>query len=354
MKGKNKKLIAVFVVPVVLIAAVGGYFVMNEWEEKLPEVYVQEGFAEMTVEYQPTSGPQNSISYMRSSTATTHINNNSSLELNLTFAVVLTTDRRQEILIGLDVEGDFEEDLLPKTLELRARGHEGINVSSNLYMYRSIPGEVTGCSIQGGYGEGGWGTDTVTVGFDIDSHRFGVRSTEMYWIIPTSNIGNPYTLEIQAVVGGFAEEVVATVHVHIDLFSKITSFEASIDKEHYFTSDYSTEPIDVNGWTSLYYVQPEFTYSFENVPGGEDVLYDVEIYYWSNELNQWRRIRTHENRTVGLEYETTTTIHVHREVEGEQHEVRFLITQQDGNWYYDTQEDDEFEMTFIVTNDGCD
>ncbi len=344
IKGENTKIIAAFVVPVLIIAGVVGYQLVQEEES----IDVDEGFAEMTVEYQPTSGP--SRSYMRSSTATTHINDNSSLELNLTFAVVLPTDRRHEILIGLDVEGDFEEDLLPKTLEFRARGHEGINVSSNLYLFRSIPGEVIGCSIRGGYGEGGWGTDTATVGFDIDSPHFGVRSTEMYWIIPTSNVYNPYTLEIQAVVGGLSEEVVATVHVHIDLFSKIESLEASTDSEHYYTSDYTSDDDVAEG---IYYVQSELNYLFENLPGGEDVLYDVEIYISSFDTGlQYQQIHNESGLKAGENHTSILTFNVGEGRTDMQVIVRFVIISQESNWVYDSYEDSEFDMTFTVTHDG--
>ncbi|MFO7791391.1 MAG: hypothetical protein R6W73_00220, partial [Candidatus Saliniplasma sp.] len=32
--------------------------------------------------------------------------------------------------------------------------------------------------------------------------------------------------------------------------------------------------------------------------------------------------------------------------------VRFVIEQQEGPWDYDTLEDDEFDLSFTVTNDG--
>ncbi len=353
MNLKNKKLITVFVVPVVIIAAVAGYFVMNEWEESLPEVHVQEGFAEMTVEYQPPTESRSISSHniRPNVTSTTYIDTDSILELSIYSGYVYAQPEgidpaMNRVRLFVRASGSFEEYLSPKTLEFRVRGLEGDNVSFNSHPF--ISRIETG--LEGSYNPYGTGTNMITSSSNILSNNFS-KSIELIWQIPNVNLGNPYTLEIQAVVGGFAEEVVATIHVHIDLFSKITSFEASIDKEHYFTSDYPSEE-------DVYYVYPEINYKFENMPGGEEVLYDVDIYAISSpDYVSFRefRIFSDTDKKANEYHEAITYIEFydrHAEFEEMEFELRFVITQQDGNWSYDTQEDENFHMMFTITHDG--
>ncbi len=348
MKDENTKIIAAFLVPVLLIAGVVGYQLHQD--EELQPIDVDEGFAEMTVEYQKHGGWE----YQLTSTATTYVNDNSSLEFDVKVVTVIKRSPGHSIYIKYDSDGFFEDDLSPETLEFRARGLDGVNVSLNDYFFFPERGTYEGCNLwTGGYNGYGRGMDTGVVGLNIEQNNFSVRGAELDWHIPPSNFGNPYTLEIQAVVGGLSEEVVATVHVHIDLFSKIESFEASIDKEHYLTSDYPEGEED-----AYWFIYPEITYKFDNLPGGEDVLYDVEIYaIGSQDYIHWREVGifSDTDKHANEYHEATAQLQFwdrHAEFEVLEFELRFVIISQESNWVYDSYEDSEFDMTFTVTHDG--
>ena len=345
MNLKDKRLIAVFVVPVVIIAAVAGYY-LYPVEEPL---MIDEGFDEMTVEYQQSWG----WIYQLNSTATTNVNDNSRLEFDVVVDSVVSPSSGDvhDIRIELDATGYFEDDLSPKTLEFRASGFDGVNVSLNDFIFLPKRGTFEGCNLwDGGYNSYGRGTGTAVVGFNVEQNNFSARRAELEWRIPPSNFGNPYTLEIQAIVGGLSEEVVATIHVHIDLFSMIESLEASTDSGHYYTSDYTSEADEAEG---IFYVQPELNYQFENMPGGEEMLYDVEVYISSFDTDlRYRQIHNESNLKAGEDHTTVLTIHVDEGRSDMQVSVRFVIISQESNWSYDTLEDDEFELIFTVTNDG--
>ncbi len=321
-------------------------------DEDTISVDVEEGFDEMTAEYQPSPTGWN---YQLASTATTYVNENSSLELEVRVENVVVWSAQsieyQNMLITVHANGYFEDELSPETLEFRARGLDGVNVSHNDFIFLPKRGTYEGCSLwDGGYNHYGRGTDTADVGSDIEQNNFSAREVELEWRIPQSNFGKPYTLEIQAVVGGFAEEVVATVRVHIDLFSKIESFEASTDSEHYYTSDYTSEEEAAEG---NFYVRPELNYRFENLPGGEDSLYEVEIYARNFYRGSgYEMVQNESDMKAGEDHTAVPTIPIDEWGSDMLVILRFVIISQESNWVYDSLEDEEFELKFTVTIDG--
>ncbi|MFO7792175.1 MAG: hypothetical protein R6W73_04225 [Candidatus Saliniplasma sp.] len=348
------------VIPIIAMLAVtmmiAGYMEEDEGEKQV-EIEVDEGYDEMTVEYQPDPETPSGYDYQRSSIVTTSIDDDNSIELNVTVVDVINKLRGiepgygTEVYIRMYAEGDFEDDLSPETLELRARGLGSHNVSYNDHNIVTGREETGGCSRwSSGYSQFGRGTETANVGFDIEQNDFAVNSAEMDWQIPGESYGKPYTLEVQAVVGGFEEEIKATVHVHIDLFSEIVGFEAETDDEHYLTSDYTSAG---DAEDNDFYVKPNLSYRYENHPGGEDVLYDAKIYVRSQSTNEeYELIHTENDIKAGEDHTSEIKLNVSEEADELGMTVRFVIEQQEGPWDYDTLEDDEFDLSFTVTNDG--
>ena len=350
---KNK--VRMMVLPIIAMLVVT--MIVAGYRDEGERIEVDEGFGEITVEYQPDPGTSSGYVYNRNSIVTTSIDDDSSLELNVTVENVINQFRTVEMGYGtqvdilISVEGNFEDDLSPETLEFRARGLEGHNVSSNNHNIIPGRGETEGCSRwSSGHSLFGWGTETANIGYDIEQNEF-VVNTVLDWHIHGESYGEPYTLEVQAVVGGFEEEIKATVHVHIDLLSEIVGFEAETDEEHYLTSDYTSES---DAEDNDLYVKPNLSYRFENHPGGEEVLYDAKIYVRSQSPNEdYELVHTENDIKAGEDHTSEIRLNVSEETDEVGMTVRLVIEQQEGPWDYDTLEDNEFDLSFTVTNDGC-
>ena len=211
MNLKSKKLIAVFVVPVVIIAAVAGYY-LYPVEEPLR---IDEGYAEMTVTVPPYPEME---SYNQTTTATTYINGkNNTLELNVhpMFWKVSFAD------IRISVESVLEPELEPTDLIITVRTVEAPDVQRcGQYVRPPIPdGDISNLSVWHTYENRhtSIGDRESYIGFNINSNEFYFQnlkySVEYPLIDEQEGLESPITVEITAVLRGLSEDVKATVRV---------------------------------------------------------------------------------------------------------------------------------------------
>ncbi len=211
MNLKSKKLIAVFVVPVVIIAAVAGYY-LYPVEEPLR---IDEGYAEMTVTVPPYPEME---SYNQTTTATTYINGkNNTLELTVhpMFWKVSFAD------IRISVESVLEPELEPTDLIITVRTVEAPDVQRcGQYVRPPIPdGDISNLSVWHTYENRhtSVGDRESYIGFNINSNEFYFQnlkySVEYPLIDEQEGLESPITVEITAVLRGLSEDVKATVRV---------------------------------------------------------------------------------------------------------------------------------------------
>ncbi len=211
MNLKSKKLIAVFVVPVVIIAAVAGYY-LYPVEEPLR---IDEGYAEMTVTVPPYPEME---SYNQTTTATTYINGkNNTLELNVhpMFWKVSFAD------IRISIESVLEPELEPTDMIITVRTVEAPDVQRcGQYVRPPIPdGDISNLSVWHTYENRhtSVGDRESYIGFNINSNEFYFQnlkySVEYPLIDEQEGLESPITVEITAVLRGLSEDVKATVRV---------------------------------------------------------------------------------------------------------------------------------------------
>ncbi|MGM0509570.1 MAG: hypothetical protein ACQESD_00380 [Thermoplasmatota archaeon] len=207
MNLKNKKLIAVFVVPVVVIAAVAGYY-LYPVEEPLR---IEEGFAEIWLEDLPGPGEPAKNYDNVSATATTYINNDSYMKFEVITRETICTERRR--ITGIELKSDvlLSEDLNPDNFKFTFRLIETENLEDNYGHFQKAYTVTENASF--GYEERVSRASHV-LNFEVNSNSFEVE-THLNWDIWNTSWGYPATLEVTASLGGLSEDVVATVHVHI-------------------------------------------------------------------------------------------------------------------------------------------
>ena len=189
-------------------------------EEDPIEVEVDEGYDEIVIpeEEQPDEGgpvtyPQNQ------SIVTTNVNNESSLE----FEVEPRSLKRSDVIdarIKLSAEGTFEEELDVSTFKFRISEKEESESPFNIVRFHPEYSQIDNGERwpyheqqKGGamVGPGNF----VYEGYDLDSNEFSVE-TMLYWEIDSENIGEEFTLQLEAIVGGLSEDVPATIDVHLE------------------------------------------------------------------------------------------------------------------------------------------
>jgi len=195
--------------------------VVAGWQyEEEQEIDVDEGYDEIVIpeEEQPdddliSTTPQNQ------SIVTTNVNNESSLEFEVEPRSVKRGDY-MTVRLKLSAEGYFEEELDVSTFKFRISEKEEsespFNVAHFMMGYSQIDNgdrwphheQRTGSAM---VGPGNF----VHEGFDLDSNEFSVE-TMLYWEIDPENIGEEFTLQLEAIVGGLSEDVTATIDVHLE------------------------------------------------------------------------------------------------------------------------------------------
>jgi len=189
-------------------------------EEDPIEVDVDEGYDEIVIpeEEQPdedlvTTLPQNK------STVTTIVNNGSSLEFEVEPRSVKRGDY-MTVRLKLSAEGTFEEELDVSTFKFRASEKEESESPFNIARFHPEYSQIDNGERwshdeqQQGSAMVGPG-NFVHEGFDLDSNEFSVE-TMLYWEIDSENIGEEFTLQLEAIVGGLSEDVPATIDIRLE------------------------------------------------------------------------------------------------------------------------------------------
>ncbi len=209
MKLKNKKLIAVFVVPVVIIAAVAGYYLYED-EEPLR---IEEGYAEMTVTVPPYPEME---SYNETTTATTYINGkNNSLELTVhpMFWKISFAD------IRISIESMLEPDFEPTNVIIQAKILDAPDINQCGIVFAFIPDLENLTPWPHSKNSGPVRGERVCfVGYDVTERNFQINDLKLMVEYPTidynmKSLESPITVEVTAILRGLSEEVISTVQI---------------------------------------------------------------------------------------------------------------------------------------------
>ncbi|MEF8836131.1 MAG: DUF1616 domain-containing protein [Candidatus Thermoplasmatota archaeon] len=230
------KLIVITIVVLLAISVAGVYCL----EDRPVDIEVEERETELAIAYLEESEDSEFLSITEA--AETNVEDYG----NLTFQVELKSFFRnsfgQSLEVELNVDADFEEKLDLETFKFTA-----VEAEENEDVLNHIDFMTSRSEIDNGEQwpssenlEGITSSDPdnpAFVGYDLYSNDFEVRN-EINWTIPDENIGEEFTLELQAVVDGqISEEVVSTVLIHIERAD--TVFE--ILGEEGENDDYPTE-----------------------------------------------------------------------------------------------------------------
>jgi len=208
------------VIPIVVMLAVT-MVVAGCLEEGEQEIEVDEDLGELTIEHADEEGPGYNFAKGVNVTALTTVDNKSELEFVVNPTALTVTSTYQRIHIELLAEGEFDEYLDIKSFKFSAAEKES---NSSLYNYIDFSGgssRIEGGNIWPGSQQRlGVKTlnsnDSAYIGYDLESDKF-TAETEVSWTMPHDNIGEEFTLQLEAVVdGGMSEEISATVEIHIE------------------------------------------------------------------------------------------------------------------------------------------
>ena len=221
MNLKSKKLITVFVVPVVIIAAVAGHYLYPVEEP----IRVDEGYGELTIgpvnNFDPVSGWAGRCLRHKNVTGVTTVNSVSQLSLRVEPLARWLDGRpfpsEQTFRSNFQVRGAFEGDLNLESLIIEVTETQSNETSSVQFWIQDI-------EIDGGerWPEKEFSAgqsfpnpdDSAFIGFDLYSNEF-VASGSMMWL--SRSIEENFTLQFQAIVkGNFSERVVSTVVLYIE------------------------------------------------------------------------------------------------------------------------------------------
>ncbi len=221
MNLKSKKLITVFVVPVVIIAAVAGYYLYPVEEP----IRVDEGYGELTIgpvnNFDPVSGWAGRCLRHKNVTGVTTVNSVSQLSLRVEPLARWLDGRpfpsEQTFRSNFQVRGAFEGDLNIESLRIEVTETQSNETSSVQFWIQDI--EIDGGEL---WPEKEFSAgqsfpnpdDSAFIGFDLYSNEF-VASGSMMWL--SRSIEENFTLQFQAIVkGNFSERVVSTVVLYIE------------------------------------------------------------------------------------------------------------------------------------------
>ncbi|MFP4000480.1 MAG: hypothetical protein ACLFU5_01075 [Thermoplasmata archaeon] len=207
--------VRLMVIPIVVMLAVTMLVAGWQQEKKPVQIEVEEGYEEITTEY--LEGEEGPIEKYNKATALTHINNEKSLEFKVTLTFISNhshpdlTINYQQLKLDLQVEGDFEERLGLEKMKIKVSEIGETEEIPNLIHF--LEGDT---NIEGG------DVRTFTniegeryIAFDIGSNEFEAE-TEIQWEIRGQNVGEDFTLELQAVAdGNISETVNSTVEIHV-------------------------------------------------------------------------------------------------------------------------------------------
>ena len=215
MNLKNKKLIAVFVVPVVIIAVVAGYYLYPVEEP----IHVEEGYDEITVTVPPYPEFE---TFDKEVTAISYINDhNNSMELTVRAFNWKSTSGK----IFISVESELERSFEPRDLIVKVRAVNSPDINNTYrnflisYLYEYDNNTInleTWDNHRNLYGARG--ERECFVGFDLTDRNFYMENLVLQIDYPLldytkEDLESPITIEITAVLRGLSEDVKATVRV---------------------------------------------------------------------------------------------------------------------------------------------
>jgi len=189
-------------------------------EEDPIEVDVDEGYDEIVIPEEEQPGEDLVITYPQNqSIVTTNVNNDSSLEFEVEPRSVKRGDY-MNVRLKLSAEGYFEEELDLSTFKFRASEKEESESPFNGVEFQTSYSQITGGERWPHHEQRTGGAmvgpgNFVHEGYDLDSNEFSVE-TMLYWEIDSENIGEEFTLQLEAIVGGLSEDVPATIDVHLE------------------------------------------------------------------------------------------------------------------------------------------
>jgi len=214
---KNRPRFTLVVILLIFVSITA--YSLNNAESK-QKITVDEGYDEIVIpeEEQPdedlvTTIPQNK------SIVTTNVNNESSLEFEVEPRSVKRGDY-MTVRLKLSAEGYFVDELDVSTFKFRAsekeeseRPFNGVNFMTS---YNQIDGGERWPPHEQQPGKWMVGPeDFAHDGYDLDSNEFSVE-TMLYWEISPENIGEEFTLQLEAIVGGLSEDVTATIDIRLE------------------------------------------------------------------------------------------------------------------------------------------
>ena len=213
--------VRMMVIPIVAMLAVTMVVAGYQYEEE-QEIDVDEGREELTIEHheEGEGSPETNFDENFSITAETIVDNQSSLEFELNPTSIMVDSQRQQINLKVLAHGDFEEHEDVEVFKFTASEKEESEGPFNYIQF-----EIERHEIDGGerwpQNEQRTGATFISPehfaydGSYLNSPEFTVQ-TRMYWVMPHENMGEEFTLELEAVVGGLSEDVTATVLLHIE------------------------------------------------------------------------------------------------------------------------------------------
>ncbi len=201
------------VIPIVAMLAVTLVVAGWQYEEEDPiEVDVDEGYDEIVIpeekipaENEVENHPQNQ------SVATTYVNNESYLEFEVEPESVMSCEWRRSIFFNFRAKGEFDEDLEIEDFGFLAVETEG-GPELNSYDYLSNTANISEGS---DWEYSKQHQEPRSFGFDVDSNEFTAEIDYTHSIV-RENWEEPHTLELEAIVGGLAEEVSVSIDVHVE------------------------------------------------------------------------------------------------------------------------------------------
>lgn len=218
MKLSEKDRTKVIVVGVVTLLAIGvfaSYYFLN----RPVVIEVEEGEAEKTITY---IGEDEQVKNLgMNETAETTVENHGTLKFEVEARSIIEYPTSQDISLELEAIGDFGEELDLENFKFKAvESEENEDVPNHIDFMMSRSDIDNGEAWPPSENVGGVRSidpdHPAYVGYDLESNEFKIQN-EILWGIREENVGEDFTLEIQAVVDGqISEKIVSTVLVHIE------------------------------------------------------------------------------------------------------------------------------------------
>lgn len=214
--------VRLMVVPIVAMLAVT-MMVAGYQQDGEQDIEVEEGYGEMEIEYLP--GPDQSETFYdaetdrssKNATATTSLkDSNSTLKFEVLVESIISTENRQFIHLILSTQGSFEKNSQINKNLFKVKGLDENNGSNYIYDFNlaCFEGENIELWSPDEYVSGSAGDSESFIGFDIIKNEFSA-SCELTWKIPRRHWNENYTIRVESIASGLAQDIVSTVDVNI-------------------------------------------------------------------------------------------------------------------------------------------